>query len=63
MLAVADSDEINLVACSFANILAPNLTKVVRLRNEDYLSHAEIIKKNFNVEFLVNPEKNRQCHT
>ncbi len=57
LLAVTDSDEINLVACSFANILAPNITKVVRLRNEDYLSHAEIIKKNFNVEFLINPEK------
>ncbi len=57
LLAVTDSDEINLVACSFANILAPHIAKVVRLRNEDYLEHADIIKKNFNVEFLINPDK------
>ncbi len=57
LLAVTDSDEINLVACSFANILAPNLVKVVRLRNEDYLEYAESIKQNFNVEFVINPER------
>jgi Trk K+ transport system NAD-binding subunit len=39
LLAVTDSDEINLMACTFANMLAPGLTKLARIRNDEYTAY------------------------
>jgi trk system potassium uptake protein TrkA len=37
MIAVTDSDETNIIASMFATALAPNMTKLVRIRNSDYV--------------------------
>jgi trk system potassium uptake protein len=55
LLAVTDSDEINLVACTFANLLAPGLTKLARIRNEEYTRYREPLSK-LGIEMVINPE-------
>jgi len=58
LLAVTDSDEINLIACTFSNILAPNLVKVARIRNSEYTSYQDILAKDLlNIDIVVNPEE------
>lgn len=37
MLAVTDSDEINIVACTFAAALAPGMVTLARIRKDEYL--------------------------
>lgn len=56
LLAVTDSDEINLVACTFANILAPGITKVARIRNDEYLEYREKWAADLSVSMVINPE-------
>ncbi len=57
LLAVTDSDETNLIACTFSNILSPKITKIARIRNPDYLAYKEVLaKKLLNIDFIVNPE-------
>ena len=58
LLAVTDSDEINLIACTFSNILAPSLIKVARIRNSEYTSYQDILAKDLlNIDIVVNPEE------
>ena len=57
LLAVTDSDETNLIACAFANILSPHITKIARIRDPDYLAYKDVLeKKLLNIDFIVNPE-------
>ena len=56
LLAVTDSDEINLIACTFADILSPGLTKLARIRNPDYLSYQEILARDMHIDRVINPE-------
>jgi trk system potassium uptake protein TrkA len=44
MLAVTDSDETNIIASFFTNSLAPNITKLVRIRNADYIRFQEDLR-------------------
>lgn len=37
MLAVTDSDETNIIASIFTSSISPNITKLVRIRNTDYI--------------------------
>jgi trk system potassium uptake protein len=55
LLAVTDSDEINLVACTFANLLAPGLTKLARIRNEEYTRYRDSLST-LGIEVVINPE-------
>jgi trk system potassium uptake protein len=55
LLAVTDSDEINLVACTFANLLAPGLTKLARIRNDEYTRYRESLSR-IGIEMVINPE-------
>ena len=56
-LAVTDSDEVNLVACLFAGLIAPQATKLARIRNEEYIEHqAAFTKQPVNVNKIINPE-------
>lgn len=58
LLAVTDSDEINLIACTFTNILAPNLVKVARIRNAEYTEYQDILTKDLlHIDIAVNPEQ------
>jgi len=58
LLAVTDSDEVNLIACTFSNILAPELKKVARIRNPEYTEYEDILARNLlNIDIVVNPEE------
>jgi trk system potassium uptake protein TrkA len=58
VVAVTDSDEVNLQACRFARILAPSATRVARIRSEDYLAFFEEMgAKNFDLDTVINPER------
>ena len=38
ILAVTDKDEVTLIACFFAHVIAPHIHKVALIRNPDYAS-------------------------
>lgn len=54
LLAVTDSDETNFIACAIANALNPNITKLSRLRNEEYTEFHENV---LNIGKVINPEE------
>ncbi|MFP4072188.1 MAG: Trk system potassium transporter TrkA [Desulfovibrionales bacterium] len=57
LLAVTDSDEINLIACTFANILKPGITKLARIRNDEYTRFREAFSREMlGIELVINPE-------
>ncbi|MEK6591666.1 MAG: Trk system potassium transporter TrkA [Pseudomonadota bacterium] len=58
ILAVTQSDEINMVACKLAATMFNIPTKIARIRSADYLSHPEIFSTdNFSVDFAICPEQ------
>ncbi len=58
LLSVTNSDEINLIASTFASILAPNIFKVARIRNPGYLLYKEEVIKDFlKIDMVINPEE------
>ncbi len=57
-LAVTNSDENNILACLFANTIAPKAQKLARIRNTEYLTHINILENPaLNISALVNPEQ------
>lgn len=57
LLAVTDSDETNIIACFFANVLAPEALKLARIRNEEYTLYRDALSKDFlNIGMVINPE-------
>ena len=57
LLAVTDSDETNLVAAVFANILSPTTIKLARIRGEEYLTYEEALRKDpYGINVIINPE-------
>ncbi|GAB6908792.1 TrkA-N domain protein [Desulfosarcina cetonica] len=57
MLAVTDSDEVNLVACLVADILAPTTKKLARLRGADFDRYHNAFKSNTpHIDTVINPE-------
>ncbi|MBI5658719.1 MAG: Trk system potassium transporter TrkA [Nitrosomonadales bacterium] len=58
LLAVTQSDEVNLVACKLAASLHNTPTKIARIRSSDYLEHPAIFgAENFCVDFSICPEQ------
>ena len=57
VLAVTNSDEVNIMACMFAKELAPHATRVARVRNPDYHLLPGFLEKNLEISLLVNPEE------
>lgn len=58
LLAVTQSDEVNMVACKLAASLYNTPTKIARIRSADYLAHPEIFSaENFCVDFSICPEQ------
>lgn len=58
LLAVTQSDEVNMVACKLAASLYNTPTKIARIRSADYLAHPEIFSaENFSVDFSICPEQ------
>lgn len=56
LLAVTDSDEINLMACTFANLLSPGLTKLARIRNDEYTAYGRQLAQDIGISVIINPE-------
>ena len=58
LLAVTQSDEVNLVACKLAASLYNTPTRIARIRSTDYLERKEIFSMdNFCVNFSICPEQ------
>jgi trk system potassium uptake protein TrkA len=58
LLAVTQSDEVNMVACKLAASLFNTPTRIARIRSADYLAHPEIFSPdNFCVDFSICPEQ------
>lgn len=58
LLAVTQSDEVNLVACKLAATLYNTPTRIARIRAADYLSRPEVFSAdNFCVDFSICPEQ------
>lgn len=57
ILAVTDSDEVNLMALYFANLLSPNIHKVALIRNDDYASYQDALTRDIvDISLAINPE-------
>lgn len=58
IIAVTNSDEVNMVACQVAYTVFHTPTKIARIRSTGYLKQQEIFKnKAMPVDFTVNPEQ------
>lgn len=58
LLAVTQSDEVNMVACKLASSMYNTPTRIARIRAADYLDHPEIFNpENFCVDFSICPEQ------
>ena len=58
LLAVTDSDEINILACFFANTLDPGVTKLARIRGSEYGRYRHILAgEGLGVETVINPDQ------
>ncbi len=57
-LAVTDNDEINLVACMFANLLAPRAVKLARIRNPEYARYPHVFGAGaLDIQMMVNVDE------
>lgn len=57
-LAVTDSDETNIVACLFANTIAPKAMKLARIRTEEYTAYPQLLGSgSLQISMLINPEQ------
>lgn len=57
LMAVTDSDEVNLQACFFSRLLSPGTTRLARVRSEDYLQFInEIGLETVSLHSIINPE-------
>lgn len=58
LLAVTQSDEVNMVACKLAASLYNTPTRIARIRSADFLARPEVFSKdNFCVDFSICPEQ------
>jgi trk system potassium uptake protein TrkA len=58
VIAVTNSDEVNMVACQVAYSVFNTPTKIARIRSTGYLKQGDIFKdKAMPVDFIVNPEQ------
>jgi len=57
LLAVTDSDEINLIACLVANLISPSTKKLARIRSADYDTYHEAFRDDApRIDTIINPE-------
>jgi trk system potassium uptake protein TrkA len=57
LIAVTNSDEVNLISCAVASSQTKSLTKVARVRNFEYIENPELFNdSNPSVDHLINPD-------
>ena len=58
VVAVTDSDEVNMIACLFANALNPAATKIARIRDKAMTHFPHVLEKDFlDLSLVINPEQ------
>lgn len=58
VIAVTDSDEVNMIACMIAGSQSRIPKKIARIREPDYVNYTQIFDKNYlDLDFNINPEK------
>ncbi|MEX2353998.1 MAG: Trk system potassium transporter TrkA [Gammaproteobacteria bacterium] len=58
VIAVTNSDEVNMIACQIAYTLFHTPTKIARVRNIDYLAHPILFTQDaLPIDVLINPEQ------
>ena len=58
LIAVTNSDEINMMACQVAHTLYHTPTKIARIRSSHYLDHPELFNANaVPIDVLISPEQ------
>jgi len=58
LLAVTDSDEINLIACVFANLLNSRITKLARIRSSIYTNYTQLLTGDgVGITKIINPDE------
>ena len=58
LIAVTNSDEVNMIACLIAETQAKIPTKIARVRNEAYTTDAKIFDQDhLDIDLRINPEK------
>ena len=58
ILAVTNSDEVNMVACQIAYTLFRTPTKIARVRSQDYLKNPDIFAPNaLPIDMMISPEQ------
>ncbi len=56
--AVTSSDEVNIIACLFANAIAPKEAVILaRLRDEEFANYPELLGSGLRINIMVSPEK------
>ncbi len=57
LVAVTNSDEINIIACLFAKVESEHTIRIARIRNREYMQHKEIFEESgLNINLIINPE-------
>ncbi len=57
LLAVTNSDEVNLVACLAADFISPATMKIARLRSSDYDGYHDAMREHApHIDIVINPE-------
>lgn len=57
LIAVTSADEVNLLCCSTAHGMNPNLHTIARIRNPDYIDQIYEMRSTFGLSMAINPEK------
>lgn len=58
LVAVTDSDEVNLVACYAGKLLNRPMKKIARLRHDDYAAIPQILdEEHLGIDLVINPER------
>ncbi len=57
VLAVTNSDEVNLLAVMLAGLQAPQAKRIARIRDPQFEIEEEVLQGKFNVNLLINPDK------
>ena len=57
LIAATNADEVNLLCCTTAHGLNPNLHTIARIRNPEYTEQIYAMRDIFGLSFTINPEK------
>ena len=56
MIAVTDSDELNLLCCTIAKQFNPDISTIARVRNPDYGNEIPYLMNRLAIDRIINPE-------